>query len=120
MHPIELELLTLPLLERFRLIQRLINTLGAGESTAEPTQASDQLTVEQAADILNVSEPYIVTLLEKDEISHTHIDSQYHVDALDLFYYKLITDRKRREVLRQLTQEAQEMGFYDHPPGPRN
>lgn len=109
MQQIELDLLTLPLLDRFRLIQRLIHN-----------QASDQLTIQQAADILNVSESYLVTLLENDEIGHIHIDSQYGVDPVDLLYYKLITDRKRREILRQLTQEAQEMGFYDSPPAPRN
>jgi excisionase family DNA binding protein len=74
------------------------------------------LTTQQAADLLNVSRPYLVKLLEKGIIQYERSDepgSHRKIRFVDLMEYKHKTDIERRKQLRRLTEMSQEAGFYE-------
>ena len=72
-----------------------------------------ELTTQQAADLLNISRPYLVKLLEQGEIPYTKTGTHRRIRFPDLMNYKVRRDGQRAEALTQLTQLSQELGLYD-------
>jgi excisionase family DNA binding protein len=76
----------------------------------------DLLTTQQASDLLNVSRPYLLKLLDRGDIPFERGDedgSHRRIRFVDLMEYKHKIDKDRREQLRKLTQMSQEAGFYE-------
>ena len=66
------------------------------------------LTTQQAADILNVSRPFLITLLERAEIDYTLVGRHRRIRAEDVFAYRRQHDQKRAKALSKLAnQDAQ-------------
>lgn len=104
----ELEPLTLPR-EAVELLAGLLAHLGAGRGVSiVPSTA--ELTTQQAADILNVSRPFLIGLLEAGEIDCRLVGTHRRITASSLMEYKQADDRRRREAADELTQLGQEMG----------
>lgn len=71
-----------------------------------------QLTTQQAANMLGVSRPYLVKLLDEGEIPSTKTGTHRRVRLDDLVAYAERRDVTRRENLDLLTQISQELGLY--------
>jgi excisionase family DNA binding protein len=70
-----------------------------------------ELTIQSAADLLNVSPSYLVELLERDSIPHNQIGNTYQIKYNDVIDYETTIDAARREVLDELTAEAQALNL---------
>lgn len=84
-----------------RLLMELLRHIGKGDAvTLVPI--SQMLTTQQAADILNVSRPYLITLLERGDIEFELVGRHRRIKAEDLFAYKRERDTKRSDALAAL------------------
>ncbi len=62
----------------------------------------EMLTTQQAADILNVSRPHLIKLLDESTIPHTMTGRHRRIRAADLFDYKRARDERREKALSDL------------------
>ncbi len=94
----------------YRALEEAAEAVAGGSSvTVLPTQ--HELTSTQAADVLNVSRPHLVGLLNAGEIPFHKVGSHRRVRLDDLLTYRRRRDSGRREALRRLTRDAQDAGM---------
>jgi excisionase family DNA binding protein len=72
-----------------------------------------EVTTQEAADILNVSRPYLIKMLEEEKIPYVTVGSHRRIPLQPLLEYKERRDEEREQGLRELTQLSQELGLYD-------
>ncbi|BAW00581.1 excisionase [Thermus thermophilus] len=96
--------------ELARLFRELLGALLRGEAVRiVPLEA--ELTTGQAAELLGVSRPYLVRLLEEGKIPHHKVGTHRRVRAKDLLAYLEASRKRGRELLDELIGEAQELGL---------
>jgi excisionase family DNA binding protein len=96
----------------FRVLRQLVYHLAHGRAvTVVPV--NKELTTQEAADMLNVSRPYLIKLLEQGEIPFTKTGTHRRIRFSDLIEYKQRRDAERGRGLAELTQLSQELGLYD-------
>lgn len=94
------------------LLRDLLTEMAQGNAvTVVPTYA--ELTTQEAANILNVSRPYLIQLLEHEEIPFKKIGTHRRIRYQDLKAYKEKRDRQSDKHLNELVKQAQEedMGY---------
>jgi len=90
------------------LLMEMLRHIGKGDAvTLVPV--GQMLTTQQTADILNVSRPYLVSLLEKKEIPYDLVGRHRRIRAQDLFHYKKIRNERRSGALSALAQMDAEL-----------
>lgn len=93
-----------------RLLLDLLTEMAAGNAiTLIPVHA--QLTTQQAADVLNVSRPFLVSLLEQGKIPHVKVGTHRRILFEDLMRYKKDIDRERQKALDELIRESEKLNI---------
>jgi excisionase family DNA binding protein len=90
------------------LLRDILTEMAQGNAvTIVPTHA--ELTTQAAADILNVSRPHLIKLLEEERIPFTRTGTHRRIRYQDLMAYKAERDRKSREAMEELAKQAQDL-----------
>lgn len=94
----------------FRLLNEILTQMAKGNAvTLIPVHA--ELTTQQAADILNVSRPFLVEQLEKGVIPYRKVGTHRRIFFKDLMDFKEAMIRNRLKALEKLAAQAQELGM---------
>ena len=101
------ETVTIPAAAFYLLVDILTQMAKGNAVTLIAVQA--ELTTQEAADILNVSRPYLVGLLESGEMPYRKVGTRRRVRYQDLLNYKNQIDTLRMQALDELTAQAQEL-----------
>jgi excisionase family DNA binding protein len=91
-----------------RLVLDLLRSIGKGEAGALVPFGAE-LSTQEAADLLNVSRPFLVKLIESGDLPHHEVGTHRRIRAEDLFAYKRRRDSERDEALSKLARLGQEI-----------
>lgn len=94
------------------LLLDILDAMAAGQGVAIVPEHAELTTIE-AADLLNVSRPFLIKLLDEGAMPHRKVGTHRRIRLEDVLTYKERDDRERAVVLDQLVREAQEqdMGY---------
>ncbi len=82
-----------------------------GESFRVVTD-DEEITTGQAAEILNVSRPHLVGLVDAGAIPSRKVGSQRRLRMIDVLRYRDIATAHQTQAARDLAEEAQQLGLY--------
>ena len=90
------------------LLEKALDEMAEGK-TVEIISFSKELSTQEAADLLKVSRPHLVKLLETGKIPHKKVGAHRRVLLEDVKNYEMTLLESRRKALDILAKEAQEM-----------
>jgi excisionase family DNA binding protein len=92
------------------LLSDILNNMAEGRSiTLIPSDA--EVSTQQAADMLHISRPHLVKLLEDGKIAFTKVGTHRRIEIRNLIDYQKNLKKNRRKQLDLLTEHAQELNL---------
>jgi excisionase family DNA binding protein len=91
-----------------RLLLDILEQMARGNAiTLIPVHA--ELTTQQAADVLNVSRPFVVKLIDEGKLPFRKVGAHRRIKFEDLMAFKTKIDNQRLEALNKLVEQAQDL-----------
>ena len=94
------------------LLAEIARNMEAGKSVSVVAE-QHELTTQRAANILGVSRPFLVRMLEDGKLAFHMVGSHRRVYLSDLLEYKAKRDRARHDAIRSLARGDVAAGTYD-------
>lgn len=95
-----------------KLLVKVLAEIARGNAV-EVVGMKPELTIGEAAEMLNVSPPRLVRLLDDRELPCYEVETHRRIRLADLLAYKRKTLEDRRAMLREMVTRNQKMGLYD-------
>jgi excisionase family DNA binding protein len=96
----------------YRLLVDVLNQMAQGNSVSlVPIHA--ELTTQEAADLLNVSRPFLIKQIDQGEIPHHKVGKHRRINFNDLICYKERVDQEASAALDEIVAISEELGLYD-------
>lgn len=92
----------------FRALALVVRGMAAGQ-TMTLMPIGTRLTTQQAAELLHVSRPHLVKLLDGGEIPYEKVGTHRRVCVEDVLAYRVQRAERRGEQLRELSQLSQDL-----------
>jgi len=103
-HPVQIPVVAL------KMLVEVLTELSNGNAVGIiPIHA--EMTTQEAANLLNVSRPFVVQLLERGEIPFHKVGAHRRVRYDDVIAYKNRVDTNRLEALDELAEQAQKLNL---------
>ncbi|RMB36600.1 excisionase family DNA binding protein [Sphingomonas sp. PP-F2F-G114-C0414] len=99
----------------FRVLVNMLVEMGNGNAVAV-VPVSAELTTQQAADLLNVSRPHVIKLIDAGKIHSRMVGTHRKLRAQDVLSFRDRTDYERRIALSAMVASDEELGLYDDEP----
>jgi excisionase family DNA binding protein len=97
-----------------KMLHDLLVEIGRGNAV-QLNSLEPEISVADAAELLNVSRPYVAKLIAEGTLSCRELHSRRLLALDEVMLYKSTTASKRLKALEELTALSQELGLYDEP-----
>ena len=96
----------------YEVLRKVVELMVRGQSiTLSPDK--QVVTTQRAADLLGMSRPFFVKLLQAGVMAHHRVGNQRRVYLKDVLLFAKRRDQERQEALDRLTRDALEAGLYE-------
>ena len=93
-----------------QLLLQLLKELGNGRAVSI-VSTKTEITEQQAADLLNVSQSYLLGMIENGDLPAHRGGDQLRLQLADVIAYRTVNRVRRLEALREMTEIDQELGL---------
>lgn len=107
---VQIENLLLPA-GALELLKEILDVMAVGKSVMVLPAEEAMLSTQEVADLLQVSRPYIVKLIDKGDIPHQKVGKHRRVALADALAYKNTMQQDRENHLAILAEEAQKLNL---------
>lgn len=88
----------------------LLQDLAAGRAVQVIT-LEEEISTQEAAELLNVSRPYLVKLVESGALPHRKVGPRRRLHLQDVLAYRARLDAQRQAALQALADDLQDLGL---------
>lgn len=88
----------------------LLQDLAAGRAVQVIT-LEEEISTQQAAELLNVSRPYLVKLVESGALPHRKVGPRRRLHLEDVLNYRTRLDAQRQQAVQALADDLQDLGL---------
>jgi excisionase family DNA binding protein len=88
----------------------VLGTLAQGDAVAV-VPADNELTTQEAADLLGVSRPYLVRLIDQGKLDCRWVGKHRRLRVEEVLAYRRIRQTERRDALTELTEQSERLAF---------
>jgi excisionase family DNA binding protein len=96
----------------FKLLKRVALALKEGKPIILIPE-TESLTTQAAANLLGVSRPYLIQLLNENKLKHHRVGTHRRIYLKDIYHFKGQRDHARHEALDKLSDAVEKAGHYE-------
>jgi excisionase family DNA binding protein len=96
----------------YEVFRKVVELMAEGKSVTL-LQDNQVVTTQRAADLLGMSRPFFIKLLETGAMAHHRVGNQRRVYLRDVLEFARKRDEERQAALGRLSRQAFESGLYD-------
>lgn len=96
----------------FNILRQVIGYMRQGKGVSV-VPVMEELTTQRAANMLGVSRPFLIDLLNRNEIPHHKAGTHRRIYLRDVIAYRNNRDQERKKILDEIARQAVADGDYD-------